>query len=405
MNILFLTLLYHPERVAEVTARSRDGLQNQINNFQWAIIRGLQSAMGQGEQLEIVNALPVGVFPKHYRGLWLPSRRIGERFTDLCCLNLPGIKQWQRKKTAIKALRQWLLADSQNRTVLIYTLYQPYLRAISQLKRQFPDLKATVVVTDLPNELGIASGRTGLLKWIEYSRGRKTMQLCDQMDAFVLLTPPMAEPLRTGPRPCLIMEGIITETVDAAQPIAVPDDPRPAVLYTGTLHRELGIAELLNAFEPMRNVQLWLCGRGDMEAEINAVSKRADHIRYFGFVPQQAALYLQARAEVLINPRSSQGVFTRYSFPSKTLEYMRAGKPVICCKLEGIPDEYDSYLHYIAPQNAEGIQAAVMHVLSMPVAARLDMGARNRAFAINQKSSRFQGKRLYAFLRNVTDPA
>ena len=155
----------------------------------------------------------------------------------------------------------------------------------------------------------------------------------------------------------------------------------------------------------MRNVQLWLCGRGDMEAEINAVSKRADHIRYFGFVPQQAALYLQARAEVLINPRSSQGVFTRYSFPSKTLEYMRAGKPVICCKLEGIPDEYDSYLHYIAPQNAEGIQAAVMHVLSMPVAARLDMGARNRAFAINQKSSRFQGKRLYAFLRNVTDPA
>ena len=41
MNILCLTLLYPPEEVDSVSRLSRDGLQNQINAFQWALIHGV----------------------------------------------------------------------------------------------------------------------------------------------------------------------------------------------------------------------------------------------------------------------------------------------------------------------------------------------------------------------------
>ena len=40
MNILFLTLLYRPEQKEAVAQCSRDGLQNQIDSFQWALIDG-----------------------------------------------------------------------------------------------------------------------------------------------------------------------------------------------------------------------------------------------------------------------------------------------------------------------------------------------------------------------------
>ena len=49
-----------------------------------------------------------------------------------------------------------------------------------------------------------------------------------------------------------------------------------------------------------------------------------------------------------VNPRPGAADFTRYSFPSKTLEYLDAGKPVLAYRNDGIPPEYDEHLLYIS---------------------------------------------------------
>ena len=71
MNILFLTLLYPEETKVQTAAASRDGLQNQIDNYQRAFVRGIRENLRKGESLELVNSLPVGIFPLRYRKLWL----------------------------------------------------------------------------------------------------------------------------------------------------------------------------------------------------------------------------------------------------------------------------------------------------------------------------------------------
>ena len=63
MNILFLTLLYPEETKVQTAAASRDGLQNQIDNYQRAFVRGIRENLREGESLELVNSLPVGIFP------------------------------------------------------------------------------------------------------------------------------------------------------------------------------------------------------------------------------------------------------------------------------------------------------------------------------------------------------
>ena len=173
------------------------------------------------------------------------------------------------------------------------------------------------------------------------------------------------------------------------------------MLYTGTLHRELGIAELLTAFQALEGVQLWLCGRGDMVPEVEQAVKKSNNIHYFGFVAQEIALALQTHACALINPRTAQGTFTRYSFPSKTLEYMRSGKPVLCCKLEGIPDEHDAYLRYIDPQTPEGIRAAVLALFALPKQEQADIGVRSRHFALEHKNNKVQALRVLSFLNQL----
>ncbi len=405
MNTLFLTLLYHPSDAAEVSRRSRDGLQNQINTYQWAFVDGLKQNLAEGETLSIINALPVGVYPLAYRRLWLRGKIRDEGlFCELASLNLPWFKQRMRAYAAYRAMLRWVMASPQNRNILVYSLYLPYMQAVALIRRRFPDVRATVIVTDLPNELGIASGRRGLLKRIEYRMGAKRTALCRAFEGFVLLAAPMAEALPIAGKACMVLEGLVSDPpIDADEAPALPSDDRPAVLYTGTLNRELGIDILLDAFAGYEGAQLWLCGRGDMQRDVAEAAARNPHIHDFGFVPQRTALALQARAAALINPRTAQGVFTRYSFPSKTLEYMRSGTPVLCCKLEGIPDAYDPYLTYITPQTAEGIRAAVQALLAVPEQERRAMGERTRDFVLREKNAQAQCARLTSFMRGLHD--
>ena len=401
MNLLFLSLAYHPSTAAEAAALSRTGLQNQANGFQWAMIEGIKANLHGGETLTVLNSLPVGVFPTQYRKLYLRSRTIGDGFFEIGALNLPCFKQSARRRAAARMIERWARQSSDNRTVLLYSLYLPYLQAVVSVRKKIPNLKVCVIVTDLPGGLGLASGRRGLLKRLEYSLGAQSMRLAQELDAYILLTEQMAQPLQVSAKKHLVIEGLTSAQDTPLQAISLPQDDRPAVLYTGTLNRELGIDILLEAFAELPDYQLWLCGKGDMEPQIAKAQRQYGNIRYFGFVRQEQAAWLQSKAELLINPRTDAGVYTQFSFPSKTLEYMKAGKPVLCCKLPGIPGDYDAYLTYIEPQNALGIRAAVRALFAQTQEERGMLGSRARAYVLAEKNHITQGRKTLALLRSL----
>lgn len=403
MNVLMLSLMYPEDMKTQVAHDAKDKLQNQINSYQRAFVEGIKSNLLPDERLEIVNALPVGVFPLQYRRSLIPSGWHDEHVMyELGCINLPGMKQYGRARRAARKLSAWCAQDPSNRMVLLYTMYLPYLQAVERVRRRYPDLKACVIVTDLPNELGLASGRKGLLRQIEYKRGRRSMELCRKMDAFVLLTRPMADALGVNGKPCLVIEGLIQHGENITLPAkGAGESGRLSVLYSGTLEPDLGIPELLEAFASLPEYDLWICGQGSMSAEVAQAAKSHANIRYFGFVSHERALELQAKAALLINPRSPKGVFTRYSFPSKTLEYMRSGKPVVCHRLEGIPEEYDPYLQYIEGEGAGAIAHAVRKALALTPEERLSLGQRARMFVLDNKTPGNQCRRLMDFLRSL----
>ena len=401
MNVLFLSLLYPRDQMEEIRQNARDKIQNQIDVYQHAYLSGIRLSLAPEEKLSVLNGLPVGIFPLQYRKLLLKDGlHEGGTVRNLFTLNVPVLKQFTRRMSCQRALRRWLKASPDNRKVLLYTQYLPYMRAIRRARKSFPDLKAAVIVTDLPNEYGLSTGRRGILKAMERRMGERSLELMGEMDGFVLLTEPMAEVIPVGEKPTLVMEGLCLHTAGEAEEITLPEE-ESAVLYTGTLEEELGILSMLEAFSAMPQYQLWICGTGSMKDTARRFADEYPNIHYFGLVSREEAVSMQRRAAALINPRPATGLFTRYSFPSKTMEYLASGRPVLCCRLAGIPREYDAYLNDLGDGSPRAIQSAVTALLQKSPEERHAMGARGRAFVLTQKNERVQGQRLVEFLRGL----
>jgi len=167
-------------------------------------------------------------------------------------------------------------------------------------------------------------------------------------------------------------------------------------LYTGTLNPQFGIVTLLEAFSQIRDpaLKLMICGFGEAEEQILQMQKTDPRIIYLGKVDRKAVLPLQRGATVLVNPRQNNEEFTKYSFPSKTMEYLASGVPVVAYKLDGIPDEYDAYLNYVEDNSAESLAKTLTQICNMDETARKEMGKRGAEFVLENKNARVQTRRI-----------
>ena len=118
-----------------------------------------------------------------------------------------------------------------------------------------------------------------------------------------------------------------------------------------------------------------------------------------GVRPNSEIVYEEQRAALLINPRPSAEEYTKYSFPSKTMEYLVSGTPVMTTKLSGIPKDYDGYLYWIEDETSDGIEKALKEFFKIDKTTRYDSGKRSREFVMNNKSNVVQAKKIIEFLK------
>ena len=127
-------------------------------------------------------------------------------------------------------------------------------------------------------------------------------------------------------------------------------------------------------------------------------SKTDSRIIYLGRVDRIEALSLQKNAAVLINPRQNNEEFTKYSFPSKNLEYLSSGVPLIAYKLDGIPDEYDEFYIRPADNSAQALAECIEKVIGMPQEERLAFGKKAQVFVNENKNYIVQTKKILDFI-------
>lgn len=306
---------------------------------------------------------------------------------------LPGIQMLVELGRSYRAINKRLSKHKEDNRLVIYALHSPFLLAAVFLRKRIGF--SCVVVPDLPEYMSSGNLIKRFFKKID---GCIIDSCVKRLDSFVLLSPYMSEKLPIADKPWVLMEGIYDAT---SIPTNVKKSEGRIILYTGNLNRKYGIVELLRAFQQIdkENYQLWVCGRGDGSEDVIRMSKENKRIKYIGVVSHSEVLSLQQQASVLINPRSSKGEYTKYSFPSKTMEYLASGTPTIMCHLPAIPHEYDEFIYYITDESAAGISAKLLEVCEKSDDELAEFGRKAAAFIKTKKNAAVQAKKIVNLMK------
>ena len=173
------------------------------------------------------------------------------------------------------------------------------------------------------------------------------------------------------------------------------DNKKKAIVYAGMIEEKYGVLDLVKAFMQIENPEwtLELFGSGSSLGDIEKLSRQDSRIHIRGMVSNDKVIEEQKEAELLVNPRNDSHKFTKYSFPSKVIEYMSSGTPMMGYKLSGMPDEYESFFYKI-DEGKNGMKNTLQRVMNLSSEERIVKGEKALQFIIQEKSAKQQCKKM-----------
>ena len=402
MDILCLMGLFPKEYLDQIQQDSIGGLQYAADKLQWAIVNGLDQI--DGVKVRIANSLYIGSYPKRYKKIKIPTfnfkhNETAENDINVGFCNLMGYKFFSKYVNAKKVIKQWAKEQNGEQKVLLaYALTTPFCQLCDYVKKHYPEIKVCIVVPDLPEYMSTSQKKNlrSKIKSVEIKFLKKATR---NLDCFVFIADAMKEWFEK-PVKYTVVEGIAAGATGDSVPA---EERKKSIIYAGGIKREYGVVDLVEAFIKADNPEweLVIYGGGTAVDEIKTICDGRTDVKLMGSVPNAEVVAAQKTASLLVNPRKNQ-VFTKYSFPSKVLEYMSSGTPMLAYKLDGIPDEYDPYYYRISEEE-NGFAEALKNVMSLSAEERCEMGERAKRFVRENKNPKSQCERIINLISSCNE--
>lgn len=284
--------------------------------------------------------------------------------------------------------------------IIIYSLSLPALVSAIINAKKYKN-KICVVIPDLP--LHMSSTKSIIYRILKHLDNFLIKLCLKHCTHFVLLSKYMSSYLPKNKRyNHIVIEGAYNNEI-AANINCPYKQSEPYILYTGTLDQRYGICNLIDAFSSTGlNYNLVICGNGN-ESEKNYIIEKGEsdkRIKYLGSLSYQDILFLQQNASLLVNPRNNKEEFTKYSFPSKTMEYLASGTPTLIYKLDGIPDEYYEYCYYINGEDdsIDTLANTISEILTKSKEENKILGDRAKQFIMTNKNAYAQALKIIEYI-------
>jgi glycosyltransferase involved in cell wall biosynthesis len=403
VKLIFINTAYPQEYYSQLKLDTNNNLQIASNAFQWAVIDGLE----QNEidyTLACTPALPA--YPR-YKNLFTPrgemsvNGKIRGHYLKYC--DLPAIKQLSVRRVLRNYISKWCEQNKYEDKLiaLVYTQNVSQMGAAIDLKKKYSNLIVAPIVTDLIDNAMDFAANHSLLKCLQVkleAKGEK--KLFPNVDKYILLTSQMTDCIPEAEGKYIVVEGIASEESIISHTEIKKDDEIRTLLYTGTFQEFGGVKFLIEAFRKTTNpkFRLVLCGNGVLKEYVEKSSKEDARIVYKGRLERTEIIKLQQKATLLINPRRPNGGITKYSFPSKTMEYMASMTPMIGYHLEGIPMEYHEQMYIPNDLSVEALENCINETLSMPLNVLQDKAIKAKDFISQNKTSKIQIKKIIDFI-------
>ena len=267
------------------------------------------------------------------------------------------------------------------------TINKSIVRSISKLKKKYkrPILG---VCTDSPSNIS-GTKRSYTLYLLSH---------CEKFDGYLVLTEGLNDLFNPNHKPAYIFEGLVEDRkVEKSE-----KEKRPYFFFGGALMERYGVYQLIKKNKKLDNkdIDLYICGHHADKAKLKEEIGDANNIKYLGLLPVNKVLDMESQAIACINPRPFSEDLDRFSIPSKTLEYMSAGRPVISVKNTILMKKFPKEIIWSPSSSSDDLLDSMNKVLELTEIQREDMGeeAKNRVlelYSLDNLSDKFT-----SFLKN-----
>ncbi|MCL6604720.1 MAG: glycosyltransferase [Paenibacillus sp.] len=298
----------------------------------------------------------------------------------------------------------WCHKNKSNDKIIICDVLNLTISVASKIAAFLSNVKTVGIVTDIPYFMQ------------GYTRKRKIgmslliqnlyTNFCDfflkRYDAYILLTLHMNNLVNPNNKPYIIIEGIVDSEMKNSINNLENKNNKKIVIYAGALQEKYGVKMLIESFKnlPIKESELWLFGSGELEKEMKNYELIDKRIKYFGVLPNNEIIIKEIQATLLVNPRPSEEEFTKYSFPSKNMEYMVSGTPILTTKLPGMPDEYKEFVYCFDGENLGDFTEKLCEILNKDISDLHEFGLKAKHFVLTNKNNIRQAEQLFLFFKS-----
>lgn len=399
-EILFIGGLFTKSRKEEILNNSKSAIQNAANKLQWLYVKGIDKNTQNG--LTVLNATFIGTYPKYYKK-FLIKKKIEKnnsiKIYDVGFINLPllvGISKYYNMK---RYLKKWNnnIEQGKRKIVIAYGFFEENIRLLNYIKKLDSEVITCLIILDLPEYMSQYKPNSKYHNMINNYINHLFEKSKNKIDCYALITDAIKRKLRIK-NTCITIEGMVDEEANVSK--AAKKEKKDFVfMYSGGLSLEYGTEELIDSFLSIKNkdFKLWICGDGPMTKFVTMSAQKDSRISYYGLVDQEKCVKMQQEADCLVNPRL-ESAMTRYSFPSKMLEYFISGKPIIARMLEGFPKDYSDL--FISYSNRKELKGCMLEVYNN-YDKYAGLGERAQDYVLKNKNNKIQTKKLIETLKSI----
>lgn len=346
--------------------------------------------MAEGFALNGCEVISLGVVPanKNVRKklISLPDGELnGVKYKHLKTINLPIIKQ------LLNAVGVYFnVINYGNKESFVICDGLSYLASkAAAIACKLKKIKSVVIITDLPEFL-VGNNKKAV---------RRYRELFDKFDGYVLLTEEMAVKLGYKNKSHVVIEGQV-DILEKSSVSEKKQNDKKIVMYAGIVQKMYGLKMLVEGFikANLTDYELHIYGNGDYADEIDEISKRCSNVKHFPSQPNSTIVEKEKEAFLLVNPRPTNEEYTKYSFPSKNMEYMVSGTAVLTTALPGMPEEYKPYVYLIKNETEKGICDVFKQIAKLDKKEVIGKGIEARDFVISNKNNKIQTEKILSMV-------
>ncbi len=318
-------------------------------------------------------------------------------------LNFLFLRQITRTIGAIFEIRK--IYKQNKDCIIIVDILSQSLDAAARICGKKYAIPVIGIVTDVPGHTSGARAKT--YSYIRRKIGEFAAKISQKNmakhDAFLFLTEAMNSVVNKSNRPYIVLEGHSDAKMSSVENSLSNKSTPKVAMYAGGIHKEFGIERFVNAFVSgsFDDWELHIYGDGNYQKDLTVLSEKVSNVKYFGVRPNLEIVSEQLKATLLVNPRLTDAEYVKYSFPSKTMECMASGTPLLTTKLPGMPKEYYPYVYLFDDETEKGMLETLKVVLSKDSAEHHALGEKAKDFVMTEKTNVAQAKKLIDFIKTL----